>query len=55
MLTYDWLKNNVVYVKTKRNKNDEYRSYTIGPKNKDDYGTYKFNAKNITLMEKIKL
>lgn len=49
MLTYDWLKNNVVYVNRKRNKNDEYRSYTIGPKNKDDYNKYRFNTKKVNL------
>ena len=47
MLSYDWLKNNVLYVNIKRNTNDEYRSYTIGPKNKDDYNKYKFNKKKV--------
>lgn len=47
MLSYDWLKNNVLYVNMKRNANDEYRSYTIGPKNKDDYNKYKFNKKKV--------
>lgn len=47
MLTYDWLKNNVIYVTMQKNSTDEYRNYTIGPKNKDDYGTYKFNANKV--------
>ena len=47
MLSYDWLKNNVLYVNITKSSDNEYRSYTIGPTNKDDYYRYRFNKKKV--------